>query len=821
MGNMWQDVRYGFRALRKSPGFLIIAIVTLGLGVAVNTTIFSVVNGMILRPLPVPHPEQLTVLTMNLKDAPGNNTFSYPDYQDVQTESDSFSSVFGYRVSLAGLTVDGKGDHCLVSRVTGNYFSALGVKPALGRLILPSEGQIPNADPIVVISYSYWQKRFNRDPNVIGKQVEINDHPATIVGVTPKEFHGTYFLLEMDGFVPINAPFYTADKDAQQVLTARENRTLTLMGRLKPDIGMKQAKASLAVLARRLSDAYPKTDAGASISIYPERLARPDPDPDNSLPAVAAAFMSLAALVLLVACFNIANVLLVRATARQREMAVRAALGAGRGRLVRQHLTESFLLALMGGAAGLVLAWWTSGFLSALNFGIEIPLRLDFSPDPRVYLFAFATVCLTGLIVGAIPALRVARTDVCVVLHEGGRGSSDGPRRHFARNTLVVVQVAGSLLLLIVAGLFTRSLGKAQQVNLGFDPDHVLNVTLSPDEVGYTEERGREFYRELQPRIRALPGVVSAAQAFSVPMGLISSDNDVIVEGHPLEPGQQLPSISNNPVTPGYFQTMRIPFLAGRDFTEADSEKGPLVAVINRAMAEKFWPKENPIGKRFARADSKDKLIEVVGLIQNVKYKGIVEDPKPFFYVPLDQTYLAVRTIQVRTSVTPASLIAPIEALVRELGPDVPITQAQTMNEVLNGANGFFLYRFGAQLTGTLGILGLILAVVGVYSVVSYSASQRTQEMGIRMALGAEPRDILRLVIRHGSGVIGIGILLGLAISFAATRLFAEMLVGITAADPVTYSIVAGILLSIGLFACWIPARRATRISPLEALRHE
>ena len=823
MPNFSQDIRYGWRTLRKSPGFALIAIVTLGLGVAVNATIFSVVNGLLLRPLPVPHPEKVIVLTMTLPGNTTDNSFSYPDYLDVQRQNDSFSDVFGYRVSLGSLDVDGKGDHCVFSRVTGNYFSALGVKPAIGRLIEPNEGQTANADPVIVVGYSYWQKRFGGDPNIIGKQVALNDHPATIIGVTPREFHGTYFIIDMQAYVPFGAPFYSnSSTDAEKMLSQRDNRALTLMGRLKPGVSVKQARVSLAVLAHRIADAYPKSDHGAAISVYPEKEARPDPNPDNTDGLAALAFMTLAGLVLIVACFNVANVLLVRATVRQREMAVRAALGAGRGRLVRQYLTESFMLAVAGGAAGIVLASWASSFLGSLNFGTEVPLKFDFSADARVYLFAFGVICFTGFVVGVIPALRVARTDASIILHEGGRTASDGPRRHFARNTLVVVQVAGSLLLLIVAGLFMRSLGKAEHVNLGFDPDHVLNITLSPDEVGYKEDQGREFYRELLPRIQSLPGVVSAAEAFTVPMGLIGSDNDVIIEGHPLQPGQQAPNVMNNPVSPGYFQTMRIPLLEGRDFTEADGKDTPLVAVINRAMAEQFWPKEDPIGKRFMKKDGEQRPITVVGVVQTAKYKGIIEEPPlPFFYLPLGQEYMAFRTIHVRTSVPPTTLAPSLEAIVRELGPSVPITQVQTMRDALNNANGFFLYRFGAQVTSTLGLLGLILAVVGVYSVVSYAVAQRTHEMGIRMALGAERVDIVRLVLGQGLGVVGIGLILGLVLAFAITRVFKDMLIGVPAADPITYSIVTVTLLAIALFACWVPAFRATRIDPLSALRYE
>ena len=818
---IWQDVKYAFRALRKSPGFALIAIVTLGLGMAVNTTIFSLVNGIILRPLPAPHPDQITVLTLKQGAKDPNNRISFLDFQDLQKQPGLFSDLFAYNVTLAGITVDGRGDHCLVSGVTGNYFSSLGLQPALGRLIRPDEGQTPGSAPVVDLSYRYWQKRFNGDPNVIGKQVDINNHPATIIGVTPKDFHGTYFILDMDAFVPYTAPFYDSSDAAQRAWTQRGQRDLILMGRLKPGVTTKEATASMQVEAHRLAAEYPDTDKDDSIQVYPEWLARPDPTPDNTLATAAIAFMALAALVLLVACFNIANVLLVRATVRQREMAIRAALGAGRARLVRQHLSESFLLALLGGIAGLVMATWADGFFSLLRLTSQVPLYMNFSPDYRVYLFAFAAVLLTGVIVGIIPALRVARTDVSSVLHEGGRGSSDGPRRHFVRNVLVAAQVAGSLLLLVVAGLFTRSLGNAQHVDLGFNPSHILIVSLAPDEVGYQDPQSREFYREVLTRVRALPGVVSAAEAFSFPMGSISSQDQIVIEGHPLAPGEEPPAVSNNIVTPGYFQMMQVPLLKGRVFTDADNDKAPQVVVINQTMAKTFWPNEDPVGKRFTVLEDKKKLVEVVGVVRDEKYKGITETPEPYYFAPLDQNSVPFETLQLRTAVPPETLVVPIENAIREIGPTVPISQVQTMTDALNGGNGYFLYRFGAQVTGTMGLLGLILAVVGVYSVVSYAAAQRTHEIGIRMALGAEPKNILGLVLRQGLAITAIGIVVGLVVSFGGTRAFASMFVGVGAADPLTYILVVALLVGVALLACWLPARRATRVSPLTALRYE
>jgi len=825
MQSFWQDLRYAARTLRNSPGFTIIAIITLGLGMAVNTTVFSVINGLILRPLPVLHPEQIAVLAMQQTGTPGFQRFSYPDYQDIRQQANGFSDIFGYRATLVGLTVDGKGDHCVLSRVTSNYFSALGIRAAVGRLILPTEGQTPGADPILVLGYSFWKKRFGGDPSIVGRQVALNGHSVTVVGVAPKGFHGLYAVVDMDGYVPFSAAIGSkgvAEDSVQDAWTHREERTLTVLGRLKPGVSVKEAQPPLNVVAQRIAERHPQTNKEISIQAFPEKLARPEPDADNTLPAVAAAFTVLAGLVLLVACFNIANVLLVRAAVRQREMGIRAALGAGRGRLLRQHLTESLLLAVLGGGAGVVLATWAAGFLSSLPLGTDLPITFDFQPDFRVYLFALLAVLLTGVIVGIIPALRAARSDINAVLREGGRGSSEGPRRHLVRNGLVVAQLAGSMLLLVVAGLFVRSLGKAQQMFLGYNPDHILDLTVDPEQIGFNETQGREFYRQVDERIAALPGVVSVAQAFIVPMGVISADDPITVDGHPLDPGKQAPQVMFNPVTPNYFDTLRIPLQSGRKFTDADNEKAPLVAVVNEAMAEKFWPNENALGKRFSTKGPKGPFTEVIGVVQTGKYKNVIENPpEPFFYVPITQNYVAYRTIHVRTSVPPESLQRQIEAQVRELAPDVPISQVQTMTQALQGVNGFFFFRFGAQLTGTMGLLGLILAVVGVYSVVSYAAAQRTHEIGIRMALGADPRDILKMVLRQSIVIVALGLGIGLAAAFAGTRAIANLIVGIKPTDPVTFVSVILVLSAIALVACWIPARRATRVSPLTALRYE
>jgi putative ABC transport system permease protein len=450
-----------------------------------------------------------------------------------------------------------------------------------------------------------------------------------------------------------------------------------------------------------------------------------------------------------------------------------------------------------------------------------LPLHFDFSFDSSVYLFALGTVIVTAIVVGLVPALRVARADVNSLLREGGRSASDGRKSHFVRNTLVGAQVAASMLLLIVAGLFTRSLGKAQQLNLGFNPDHVLNLSVDVNQLNYSDSRGEAFFKDAQARIAAIPGVVSVAEAFTVPLGVVSADSAITIPGHALSAGEQPPHVMNDPITPDYFRTLEIPLVEGRGFTAQDNDKAPRVAVINQTMARQFWPGRSALGEHFDDGN-KGGSLEVVGVAGDAVYKEIsTERNTPFFYLPLAQQYIPMRTFHVRTSVPPASIAAQAEAQIRALAPGLPVTQVETMSQALQGLNGFFFYRFGAQLTSAMGVLGLILAVVGVFSMVSYSAAQRTQEIGIRMALGAEPRDILAMVLRQSALVVGAGLLVGLAVALIGTRAIANFIVGIKPTDPATFIVVPVALTIVALFACWLPARRATKVSPLTALRHD
>jgi putative ABC transport system permease protein len=822
--NLVRDLRFALRTLAKSPGLTAIVVITLALGTGVNTAIFGIVNGMLLRPLPVRAPEQVMFLAAEQKGAKLQTyTVSYLDLADYRKQVSTFSDLFAYEIALAGLSADGRADEIAASYVTGNYFSALGLKPTLGRLFLPGEGEKPGEAGMIVLGYSYWQKRFGGNPGVVGKQVLMDGKPAVIVGVGPKGFGGMDSALEMDGYLPLNrAPGFGKGADGYGYF--RGVRLLRAFGRLNPGISLAQAQSSFDVVAARLAQQYPAADKGITVRVVPEKQARPDPTVASIIPLVAGSFLALAALVLLVACMNVANILLVRATARQGEMGIRAALGAARGRLIAQVLTECTLLALMGGAAGVILGQWANNLLGSTFEQVvsNVPLRLDWGLDWGVFAYALGIAIFTGMIVGVSPALRASRTNVNVMLRESGRSDSPGAGRHRVRNILVVAQIAGSLVLLIAAGLFVRSLANVQRMSLGFDPDHVLNVTLDPHGIGYDEPRTRGFYRELEARVRALPGVKAVALAFSVPMGNVQEPRSVYIEGHPLASGEQPPHVLVNRVDPQYFETMRIPLLRGRGFAETDNQTRPRVAIVNQKMAKTFWPNEDPIGKRFSIFGSSGPFAQVVGVAGDAKYIVVaLEEPVPFCYLPYAQDYSSMMALQIRSSVPPESLVAPVREVISGLAPDLPIYDVRTMEQSLGGINGFFAFRMGATLAAVMGLIGLTLAVVGVYGVVSYSAEQSTHEIGIRMALGAGRREILSLILRQGMGLVMAGVLSGLVASWALTRTVARLLVGVSATDPLTFAGATLLLAAIALWACYVPASRALRLDPLAALRYE
>jgi putative ABC transport system permease protein len=569
-----------------------------------------------------------------------------------------------------------------------------------------------------------------------------------------------------------------------------------------------------------LSQQYPEADKDLSLQVYPELRARPQPDPDNTLLVISGLFLSLTALVLLLACVNVANILLVRATVREREMAIRAALGAARFRLVRQLLTESILLALLGGIAGIFLGYWGSSALASLNFQTDLPVHLDFGFDWRVFGYATAAALLTGIIVGLVPAIRASRGNLAAILHEGGRGVVGGKNR--LRTGLVVAQVAGSLVLLIIAGLFTRSLGKAQNTNLGFDPDHVLNLTMDPVEIGFNQQQTRDFYKNVLTRVSSLPGVVSASTATATPMGYYNNNDTLTIEGYQPPAGQPLPSAMYNTISIDYFRTMQIPILRGRAFTDADSENSQYVAILSESMAKKFWPDADPIGRQFQMSTDAKHSMVVVGVVKDVRYQGVTGVIPPVFYAPFvqHQSGNSLQFLQVRTTAAPETMIPEIERTIQSLAPQLPVFDVETMRQALYTLNGLLIYRIGAGLAAVLGALGLILAIVGVYGVVSYAASQKTHEIGVRMALGAQPTDILKMVFGEGLLIVAMGLGVGIALALAAAQVVGKFLT-VSAMDPATYVAVSAILTTVALAACYIPARRAMRVDPMVALRYE
>jgi predicted permease len=816
-------MRYALRQLWISPRFTVLVVLTVALGIGMNTAIFSCLNGF-TRPLAVRSPEQLVVLAAQTKDDETGlrYRFSYPALEDLRQQGDRFSDVIAFDVLIGGLQAGGKVHPFVYTAVSGNCFPALGLQPAAGRLFQPGEGESRGVDTSIVLGYRYWQKTFGGDPGVVGRQVRLDGRSARIVGVVPRSFYGLYAGAEMDGYLPLNI-ITQFDQAGSGMFSDRNYRPLTLLARLKPGVSLKEAQTSADVIARRLERQYPASDRDTGIHVVPEPLARPVPVRflEDTIPTIRRLLLALAGLVLLLACMNVANLVLVRASGRQREMAIRAALGSGRGRLLRQMLTESGLLALLGAAAGLTFAkLGGDAFIGSINIGTSIPVRVDFSFDWRVFAYALAGAVFTTLAIGLWPAIRASRTEANAVLHDGGWGGSAGAAGLRVRRLLVVAQVAGSLVLLIVAGLLVRSLQHAQRLDLGFNPDHVLNVRLNPHDLGYSEQRTRDFYRELLRRMRAVPGIQTASVAFSVPMGYISNGHYVYVEGRALVEGQRAPTVMANAIEGDYFAAMSIPLLRGRAFTERDDEKAPRVAIVNQTMAARFWPGQDPIGKRFSlRAGGP--LVEVVGVARDGKYLVIFESPLPYLYLPMAQDFNSLGVLQVRTAGPPEAMRTRVQQEIAALDADLPLADFQTMTESLSGFMGFRLFQMGAQQAGAMGLLGLVLAAIGIYGVVSFGAVQRTREIGIRMALGAQPSSVLAMILGQGVWLVAAGVAGGLVLSTVFVRLASRVLPLMDRTDPLAFTMVTLLLAAVALWACYIPARRAMRTDPMVALRHE
>lgn len=826
MTNLRQDVRYAGRMIAKTPGLSVIIVLTLALGIAATTVVFSIANTLMLRPLPVPHASRIVAVGFQQQGNPlGLGSLSYVEWGDLQSQSgEVFAALFGNMGRMSGFGLEGHAaEQVLSNYVTGDFFTGLGVKPALGRVFAPGEGEQIGAPRTAVVSYAFWKSHLGGDAGVVGRQTLVNGKPTEIVGIAAEGFHGALpSLVDVQLYLPLSivAEDQAAAPGAYQngnLFTNRTDRELAILGMLKPGISVTQAQSAARLIQERLAGQYSKDEKGLVMEVVPAPSGVPE---SGILRLIAVLFVGLSVMVLLLACMNVANMLLARATTRQQEMAVRSALGASRIRMMRQMLTEPVLLALLGAVAGMLAAKWTTTAIFALPAWARQRadfLILQFKFDWRVFLMAFGGAILGGIAAGIWPAIRAGKANLSLVLQAGGRSDSGGAERHRLRNILVVAQVAGSLVLLIAAGFFVQTLRRAQHTYLGFDPTHLVICTMDPHEIAYDKTRTTQFYKELKTRVAALPGVQSVSQSFGFPFLGIEYGTSVYVENHVIPPGQQPPFILHHVVSPEYFSNLRIPLLQGRPFTESDDHHAPLVAVINQTMARQLWPGENPVGKRFRTEKDTSPPIEVVGLAGDGKYQNIMEDPQPWFYIPLNQEFQSLRTIVVRSAASPESLIAELEREIRILAPGMPLFNSATGEQVLD--QGQFIFRLGVYLAGGMGLLGLFIAVVGVYGVVSYAAAQRTREVGIRIALGAMQADVLKLILRHGLRLIAGGVAAGVIVGWLVTRGIGHIFHGGTGVS--VFPVAAALLAATGFLACYVPARRAMRLDPMAALRDE
>jgi macrolide transport system ATP-binding/permease protein len=811
-----EDLRYGLRMLRKSPGFTAVASLSLALGIGANTAIFSLVNAVLLRPLPIENPERL--VSLNYASEKGNHVdaiFSYLNYRDLRDRNSVLDGLIAYRMAPISLSHDGINERVWGYLATGNYFGVLGVKPALGRMLTPEDDSAQGAHPVVVISHDCWQKRFAGDANVVGRSVSVNARSFTIIGVTPRGFHGTEIAYAAEMWFPVMmlGEIVKWGND----LGDRDGRSYLVQGRLKSGVNMAQAEASLKAVMAQLTHEYPNENGGRTIMLSPPGLF--GSYLRGPVLSFAGVLMIAAGLVLLLACLNLANLLLARATERRKELAIRLAIGAGRMRIVRQLLTESLLLSFSGGSVGLLLAYWLVAAATAFNPPFDFPISSPLQIDHRVLIFTVAVSLLTGVIFGLLPALKSTKPDLAPTLKD--EISTGGPRRSLLRSGLAVSQVALSLLLLIGAGLVLRGLLRAERLNPGFTSQNAILMFFDLGLQGYDNTRTKIFKQRLLERVRALPGVQSAGLADYIPFDGINRFRNIHAEGRPLERGVDPPSALMGSAGPSFLQAFGVRLLQGRDFTAADNATKKSVAVVNETFARRIWKGGPAIGKRFSLWPG-GPWIEVIGVIQDGKYVSLSEEGRLLFYTNLEDDKggdgLSLSLV-VRTSNEPRSMIAAIRSEFEQLDRNLPVFNVKTMAEHMNLP--LFSARIAAAMLGSFGLLAMLISAIGLFGVMSYGVSQRTHEIGVRLALGAQPWNILRLIIRQGLKLTLMGLVLGLAGAFALTRALSPFLYGISAVDPPTIILTSLLLSGVALLACWLPARRAMRVDPLIALRRD
>jgi putative ABC transport system permease protein len=808
MGNLLQDLRYAFRLLAKSPGFTAIAILTLALGIGANTAIFSVVNGVLLRPLAFRDPSRLVIVAE--KSPFPTITTSFQNYVDWRDQSRTFESLEATRGTSLTLTGAGEAERLTARMCSAGLFPLLGADASVGRTFLAEEDK-PGAPPVVLLSYGLWQRRFGGSKDIIGKPVYLDSRPHTVVGVLPGGFQ---VLQPADVFVPFMPWAATLPDDRNW------HPGIIAIGRLKPGVSREQSRAEMVGITKRLEEQYPDYNTGTSADVIglQEQMVQ------NVRPALIL-LLGAVCLVLLIACVNVANLLLARAASRSREVAIRTALGAGRARVIRQLLTESVLLSVGGGLLGIFLAWVSLGPLLKISAG-SVPQVLPIEVDSSVLVFTLVVSVITGLFFGLVPALRTAKLDLRETLNEGSRGSTAGPGHHRLRGVLVASEIALAVLLLVGSGLLLRSFSRLQDVLPGFQADHLLVADIPLSQTAYAKPEQRyEFFDRLVERAKALPGVRSAGAASFLP---VSGGGSVIhfnITGHPPKTPHDYVAAGYRTVTPNYLETLGVPLLQGRLLMPADNEKAPAVAVINASMVKKYFPNENPLGKRIQLGATPDKdvpTMEIVGVVGDVR-PGLGVDPQTEMYLPYRQADLVLPVFQLsvvlRTAADPQLQTAALRSALAEIDPNQPLVNVRTMED--NMAATVAQPRFRTWLIGIFAAVALILATVGVYGVMSYTVTQRTSEIGIRVTLGAQRDDVFRIIVGEGLRLALAGVGAGLVAALALTRVLQSFLYGVSAYDPITFGSVACLLTLVAVAACYIPARRATRVDPIIALRYE
>lgn len=812
IADLWQDLRYGIRVLLKAPGFTVVAVLALALGIGANTAIFSLVNTLLLRPLPFAEPDRLVMVSgRNPQKGLSRSEVTPADWLDYRTQNQVFEGIAAFRTTRFTLTGQGEPELVDGALVSSDFFSLLGLQPFQGRTFQSEEEQ-PGHDRVAIVSHSLWQRRFGSRASLAGQSLTLNGESYTVVGILSPEMKFPTNN-EMAGAFELCVPLALNALDQ----TNRSNHVLLGVARLRRGVTEEQAQSEMIHIARQLEEQHPDTHAGWSIN-----MSRLRDEVVGDFRTALLTLMVAVSFVLLIACANVANLLLARAATRQKEMAIRTALGAGRLRIVRQLLTESMLLALVGGIIGVLLAFWGIDLLRSASAD-SLPSTAVIKLDGSVLLFTLLVSLLTGIIFGLAPALAAAKTDLHDTLKEGGRSSTAGGRRSWLRSTLVVTEVALSVALLVGAALMIRSFVRLLEVDPGFNPDRLLTMQLQLPLSKYREERQQaDFYEQLVRKVSVLPGVEAAGAINHLPLDGSNSSTSFHIEGHPLPAAGEAPAATNwRSITPGYFHTLGMTLLQGQQFSERDTAESPAVVIINETMARRFWPGENPLGKRIRPINpgQDEPWAEIVGIMRDVRHWGLDREAQAEAYYPHTQQPVRRMTLVVRTGSEPSQMVAAVRRQVGTLDQDLPVSKIRTMEQLLEAS--FSGRRFNMLLMGVFAVAALLLACIGLYGLMAYSVTQRTHEIGIRVALGAQPLDIFKLITRQGMTLVLIGIVTGLSVAFALTRLISGLLYGVSATDPWVFIGVALLLILVALLACLIPARRATKVDPLVALRYE